>query len=459
MSNHADVIVVGAGISGLCAAHQVTRHQGPESVLVLEASTTAGGYARTIIDNGIMWDWGPNGFLDREPLMLRWVDQLGLSDRLIRANEAAARRFILKNDRLVEIQPPPRFLLTSLLSLKGRARLMCEPFIRAKRDDDPESIWDFASRRIGKEAADLLVSAMVLGVFGGDAKKLSLKHCFPRMHEMETRYGGLVKAMLAKKREGKGGGPSGPGGTLTSFDRGVGTLGDAAADLLSERIRFNQKVTSIERREAGYSLTTKSQQRYTCRALIVATPPDAASSLIQAISPAMSGALGRIEAANIAVVGSAYSRSQIKGSVDGFGFLVPPNQNKRILGCIWTSSVFPHTSPDDLVVLRTMVGGYNDPEAVDLDDDAFVELLKRELHPVMQISGEPQHLNIFRHRQAIPQYLENHQEMLDILDAGEADLPNFALAGAGYRGVSLNDCVVSAYRAVERIQSTEIPAD
>lgn len=346
---------------------------------------------------------------------------------------------------------PPKFLVTPMLSLRGRARLLCEPFIRQKRDDAPESIWDFAARRIGKEAADTLVSSMVTGIFGGDARQLSLEHCFPRMAEMEREHGGLVKAMLAKRKEGSGGGPAGPGGVLTSFKSGIGRLAERAAETLGDRVRLGHKAVSVAPSNGGYRIATENGETVTAESVVLAMPSYAGASVVSGLDEAMAKTLASIAYAHISVVCTAYRRENVGHDVDGFGFLVPRTQNKRTLGCIWTSAIFPHNVPDGWVLLRTLYGGYLDPEAIELSDAELIGYVKQEIHPLLRIDNDPEVVRIYRHRNGIPQYLLNHGEILAELDAAEARHRGFALVGNAYRGVSLNDCVVAAHKAAEKV--------
>ncbi len=453
MHHETKIAVLGGGVTGLCTAHYLAKAYGRDAVLLLEASDYVGGTTRTDAVDGFLLDWGPNGFLDREPLTLEWVEELGLTGQLVRADESAARRFIMKNDKLVEILPPPKFLLTSLLSLPGRARLMCEPLIRGKKDDTPETIWDFAARRIGKEAADTLVGPMVSGVFGGDAKQLSLAHCFPRMAAMERDYGSLLKALIAKKKENSAASPVGPSGVLTSFQDGIGYLPEQAAAQLGDRALANMRATSLAKANGSYQIRCEDGTTVDAQAVVVATPAFTASGIVADLDPALAKTLDAVAYANIAVVCTAFPRDAVGHDLDGFGFLVPRTQQKRILGCLWTSSIFPHQAPEGHVLLRTMIGGYTDPDAIDLTDGQFMDLLRRELYPLLQIEGEPELLSVFRHRRGIPQYLLHHGDCLANVEAAEAAHQGLVFAGNAYRGVGLNDCVVSAQRAVRQVSA------
>jgi oxygen-dependent protoporphyrinogen oxidase len=445
------VAVVGGGVTGLCAAFYLEKAYGPDAVLLLEASDYIGGQTRTDRADGYSVDWGPNGFLDREPLTLKWAEDLGVADRLVRANDNAAHRFVLKNGRMMEVVPPPGFLLSPLLSLKGRARLCCEPLIPQKKDDEPESIWHFAARRIGPEAADTLVMPMVTGIFGGDAKRLSLEHCFPRMFNMERQYGSLLKALLAKKREKQKVSAAGPSGTLTSFPEGVGFLAHSVAARLGDRAWTNARVTGISRENGGYRIETLDGRTVRAEQVVVATPAYVAAEAVAAMDADLTRALGGIAYADIAVVCSGYSRERVGHDMNGFGFLVPPKEGMRTLGCIWTSSIFPNQAPEGTVLLRSMYGGFNDPAAAALSDAELLDYLRREVHPLLGIKTDPEFLRIFRHPRGIPQYLLGHGDLLRAIEAGEDRYPGLVFAGNAYRGVGLNDCVVSAHRAVDRL--------
>ncbi len=455
MREEVKTVIIGGGVTGLCATYYAAENFGRESVLLLEASDYVGGQTRTERADGFHCDWGPNGFLDKEPLTLDWVESMGISDSKVKCNEAAARRFIMKDDRLLEVSGPPKFFLSPLLSVRGRLRVCCEPLIKAKRNGEPESVWSFGARRIGREAADMMVSPMVSGIFGGDAKSLSLEHCFPRMAQMEAEYGGLFKAMIAKRSKGDKVSAAGPSGTLTSFDGGIGVVAETAAKLLRDRTRNNTKALSISKRDSGgYTVKTDGDLTVDAESVILAVPAYAGAVMTSGLDSELSSTLDSIEYANMVVVCTAYRKEKVSHSLDGFGFLVPRNQGKRLLGCLWTSSLFPKHTPKDHVLIRSMFGGYTDQSAIEVNDTEILEQVAKEVHPLLGIDGQPDFVRIFRWPRGIPQYLLNHGEVLASIEAAEKRHKGLALAGNAYRGVSLNDCVVSARRAVDLIAST-----
>ncbi|MFA7692056.1 MAG: protoporphyrinogen oxidase [Candidatus Hydrogenedentes bacterium] len=444
------IIVIGAGVSGLCAAYYLRKALGEDAVLTLEASSCPGGTTRSDQQAGYTLDWGSNGFLDREPLTLAWAKDLGLESDTLKANTAAAKRFIYRNDRLHEVQMPPGFFLSSLLSLRGRLRLCCEPLIKQKRDDTEESVFEFAARRIGKEAAQIMVGSMVLGIYGGNAKELSMRHCFPRMVKMEQDHGGLFKALLAIRRK-RGASPMGPPGVLTTFKGGIGALPELAAKTLHKQIRYNAKVTEVTKREGGYEVHLEQGERLAAQAVVLATPAHAAAAISASLHADAADALAAIPYAGLNVACLGYRRDAVAHDLNGFGFLVPRGQGLRLLGCIWTSTLFPFEAPQGSVLLRVMVGGASDPDAVHLSDEETLALVRKELDPLLGLQGEPELSCVYRHPRAIPQYTLGHGKRLKTIEDAEKALPGLVFAGNAYYGIGLNDCVLSAHRAVKMV--------
>ncbi|MFA6315997.1 MAG: protoporphyrinogen oxidase, partial [Elusimicrobiota bacterium] len=294
------VVIVGAGISGLVTAHYLRRTleaSGETSdILILEADSIPGGTMRTVPDQGFDIEWGPNGFLTNKPHTLDLVRDLGIESRLLRSSDRARKRFVLSEGKLKRLPESPfSFFTSDLLSLAGRLRVMAEPFASAPPEGKDESLAEFASRRLGTEAMEKLIEPMAAGVFAGDPDRLSLKSCFPRIHELEIRYGGLIKAMLSlqwERRRGKAAaiGPdgrpkemsAGPGGVLTSFDKGVRVLIETLAGRLSDSLRFDVNVSSLKRLGSRWELSVSEKGRPSyvqADAVVLACPAGEASRI------------------------------------------------------------------------------------------------------------------------------------------------------------------------------------
>jgi len=459
------VCVVGGGISGLSAAFRL-REAGAQ-VTLLEATDHVGGTIRSERLDGYLVEHGPNGFLDSRVAVLDLVRDLRLEAALVPGNPRARRRYVFARGALRALPSGPLSLLTSgVLTLRGVLRLLCEPFVRARRSLEDESVFDFAARRIGYEAASVLVDAMVTGVYAGDSRRTSLAAAFPRMAEMERTHGGLVRALLALRRARKAsGGPTpgaasaaGPGGQLTSFTEGMQVLTDALAARLEGRIRVGVQVAGLERVGEGWRVTdTHGRDALPERvdAVVLAVPADAAARLLRPHAPDAAAALDAIPYSPAAVVAFGFAPgAPLPRPLDGFGCLVPGQEGRRVLGSVWCSTVFPGRAADGHALVRTIVGGARNPEVVELDDAALLGLVRAELGIVF--GGpvpEPAFTRIVRWPRAIPQYIAGHGARVDRVEAALAQVPGLHMAGNALYGVSVADCIARGAALPARVLS------
>ena len=452
-------VIIGGGISGLSLAHFLRLHEDPGGWELWEASDRVGGTIGTDRVEGYSIDWGPNGFLDREPLTLRFVSELGLKDVLEPANKRSEKRFIVKQGRLHPVPFSPQLILkTGLLTPAEKLRIFAEPFVPARRDDGDESVFDFAARRIGRGAAETFVDPMVSGVFGGIARQLSLPACFPIMRELEVRHGGLVKGMIAHRRERrreqagnpdpkpKSGGPAGPGGWLTSFQSGLDVLAQRLNERLHRVIKTGRPVARVLRHPEAWEVTDESGHTVRSENVVVACPAFAAEQIFRDFDGDLAQAFASISYAPIVVAATGHKRTDIEHPLDGFGFLIPHTQKLRTLGSIWTSSIFEARAPEGHVQFRSMLGGAGDADVLNLTDEELWGTLRRELSHLIGIRGEPAFMRIYRWERGIPQFTLGHRERRLRLEQCAARHPGLYMVGNAYYGVSLNDCVKMAHR-------------
>jgi oxygen-dependent protoporphyrinogen oxidase len=449
------IAIIGGGISGLSALHFIrTRHNETCRAVLYERDSRLGGTIGTDRINGFVSDWGPNGFLDKVPLTLQMIHELGADSQLDPSRSASGKRFIYRRHRLHEISPSPvAFLRSPLLSLKGRLRIVREPFVKTPRADDDESVFDFAVRRIGREAAETLIVPMVSGIFGGDAHELSLKSCFPVMREMEDEYRSLFKAMIkrrkaAKKTGGESAGPAGPGGRLTSFKNGLHTLIEVFAETYRDEIITNHPIQRVVKDAGRYRLVGDSGKTEPFDAIICAAPTYAAVPMVSGIDTELADVLDGIPYASIAVVSLGFKREVIGRELDGFGFLIPRREGLRILGSIWTSSIFSERAPEGMVLMRTMIGGATDPDAAALSDGALLDIVTGELKSIINITDAPAYVRIYKYDCGIPQFVVGHPARMKRLEGILRNHPGLYFTGNAYQGVGLNDCVLRSDRVV-----------
>ncbi len=446
------VVVVGGGVAGLAVTYE-TLERAPRLssgtvVACLEATDRPGGNIRTDVEAGFTCEWGPNGFLDNVPATLALVRRLGIEDRLLPSDRSAAVRFIFRHGRLRKLPSGPiSFLVSDVLSPRGRLRVLAEPLVPARRDTGEEPVYDFVARRIGHEAARVLVDAMVSGIYAGDVGQLSLEATFPKMHRMEVEHGGLVRAMLARMRDrnAASGGPAGPGGTLTSFRGGLQELPDALARAVGSSLRLRSRVTGIaDMGLRGFRVYLEEGAPIDASAVVLACPAWFAAELSTTLDADLSAALSGIPSASLAVVHLGFGVSDFSVRPVGFGFLVPRREGPRILGTLWASSIFPGRAPEDGVLLTTMIGGAHDPEAVGLDDAALTAIARRDLGTTMGITRAPRFVRVFRHPRGIPQYTLGHMSRLETIKKRLEAHPGLYACGNSYHGISVNACVDEA---------------
>lgn len=452
------VAIVGGGVAGLAVAYELMergeRQADSTEILCLEASDRAGGNLRSVREQGFLYEWAANGFLDNAPETITLVRRLGLEP--LRAREAAARRFVFRKGKLREIPlTPPAFLRSDVLSPLGRLRVLAEPLIPARRATDEESVFDFAARRIGSEAASVLVDAMASGVYAGDVRRLSLEACFPKMREMEREHGSLFRALLAKRRKsragaGSSGGPAGPGGTLTSFPEGMQQLTDALAAALGSRLRLRSRVLRLSHLgRRGYRVHLEEGAPLDVDAVVVTAPAGESTRILAPLDAEIGAALEGISCAPLAVVHLGYRRDALGALPEGFGFLVPRGQGPRILGALWASDIFEGRAPAGGLLITAMVGGAHDPTAVELGDEKLMALTRKDLQTTMGVLVAPYFSRIIRHARGIPQYDLGHVARLSAIDARLAGFPGLWISGSSLRGISVNSCVAQAPRLAE----------
>jgi oxygen-dependent protoporphyrinogen oxidase len=456
------VAVVGAGVSGLTVAFELLdraeRRPGGIEVLCLESGDRPGGNIRTFSRDGFTCEWGPNGFLDNSPPTLTLVRRLGLGQRMTRASDTSGRRFIFRDGKLRLVPTdPPSFLRSDILPLGGRLRVLTEPLRRGKRDDGDESVFEFASRRIGRRAATILVDAMVTGIYAGDVRKLSLPATFPIMREMEAKHGTLFRAMLARRKAAKergetSGGPAGPGGALTSFRGGMQELIDGLAARVEKSLRFNERIAAVtDMGRRGFRILRDVGAPLDVDAVVLACPAWRAAGLVRDADPAMAAAMDGIGSAPLAVVHFGYRAGAFGEDPVGFGFLVPRSEGVRTLGTIWSSNVFEGRAPEGSMLMTSMVGGALDHEAHELDEKELVDIVKQDLNRIMDIVAAPYFVEVYRHPRGIPQYELGHLDRVAAIEARAAEHPGLFVCGNSYRGISVNKCVEEAPEIAESV--------
>lgn len=444
------VVIVGGGIAGLAVASEIlalSEARGLEAdVAVLEAAARPGGNIRSSREEGYLYEWGPTGFLDNVPETVALARRAGLGDRLTRASAAAERRFVVRGGRLRELPHGPLgFFASPVLSVSGRLRVLAEPFVPGRRDTSDESVLSFARRRIGREAAEVLVDAMVTGIWAGDADKLSVGSAFPKLVRLEREYGGLVRGMIGSWRKLSGGGPAGPGGKLSSFPDGLEELPAALGAALGPRLALRAPARAIERAAGnGWRVIAEGAPPREADVVVLAAPAWSAAAILEELDPELAGLAAAVPDVPVAVVHLGFGRAEAGGKLPGFGALAPRGETRSLLGVLVPSNIFPGRAPEDAVLATAMLGGARDPGVLDRDDGVLTAGALAEIRRITGLTAEPRFVRVLRHPRGIPQYNVGHGARLAAIDAALRRHPGLFVAGNSYRGIAINACAADA---------------
>ena len=454
MNPASDVVVIGAGISGLASAWWL--QSSGRRVTVIEAASRAGGTIGTIRDSGYLIETGPNSTLETSPLIAQLLGETGTAAQRVYANPAAKKRFILRDGTLLPLPLTPQaFVRTRLFSAGAKLGLLRELFVGRSPADSEETVAQFVRRRLGAEFLDYAINPFVAGVYAGDPERLSVRAAFPKLVEIEQRYGSLIRGQIkgAKERR-RSKEVSKQAAPMLSFGDGMQTLTDGVAGHLAD-LRLGTRATSVSRTATSDWEVSATGERgavsLRARAVLIATPAAAAARLVKPHAGGASAALEQIPYPPVASVASAYARADVAHALDGFGFLVPKKERRRILGTIFSSTLFDNRCPPGMALLTTFVGGMRQPELAELDETAIAALVQEELAALLGVRAAPQRIWVHRWERAIPQYTLGHLARMAAVDEAERALPGLFFC-ANYRGgISVADCIKSSRAAADRI--------
>jgi len=445
MESNTPVGILGAGISGLSIAWALKK-KGITATLY-EKKDTAGGVIQTRRDNGWLVEEGPNTMLVRNQKIWDLLDELQLADQIIKPGAAAKKRYIIRDKKLCAAPMSLMdFLKTDLISTSAKFRLLKEPFISAPLNDD-ESIAGFIRRRLGSEPLNYAVNPFVSGIYAGDPKKLSIKHTFGSIFKMEKRHGSITKGFLKREKHN-----SKAERALISFEDGLQTLPKAFHKKLGDTVQLNAPISKISRTATDWNLELQTGEKVNHRAIVSTVPayqlqdiwsvPKSTQSIRQ---------LADIDYAPMSVLGLGFKRDQVNHSLNGFGMLIPEVEPFSLLGCLFSSSLFPNRAPQGHVLLTCFMGGARHRALAGQSMSTLISESLAQLDKLLGVEGQP----VFSHHtywpKAIPQYSVGYDTYLQCMDQMEKTNPGFYLAGNYRGGVSVPDCIINGFETAERI--------
>lgn len=458
------VVVIGGGISGLSTAYylrQKALRAGVDiEVMLIEKERTFGGCIVTEKADGFVIEGGPDCFLSEKPWTIRLCEDLGLAHRLLCTNEENRRVFILSRGTLHEL--PEGFMLmiptsftpflkSSLISLPGKLRMAVDLFLPRKRSGEEESLAQFVRRRLGNEALEKIAEPLVAGIHAGTPETMSLISTFPRFIQLEEEYRSLILGMMARKRKARQLAQRHSGPKRTMFMALVGgmmELTDALSTRLDERsLLSHKKVVRIHRRgdsdphHPTYEVHVEGGETMRANCVILATPVHVTAGLLKEMDETLSEVLSSIPSVSTATISLVYRGNEIHHPLNGFGFIVPRTEKRKVMASTWTSTKFTHRSPPGFVLLRAFVGGAQNEDLLNVDDEPMIEMVREELRDIMGITADPILTRIYRWEKSMPQYRLGHAQKLAQLEEGLLRYPGLYITGCAYRGIGISDCI------------------
>lgn len=469
MEQQRTFVVIGGGIAGLSAAYYLHKNASqqamPFSIHVYEQSQDFGGKISTERLDGFVIEGGPDTFVTTKPWAVELCRELGIADSLQGTNPRLKKTYILHRERLhplpggltmmipTEIAP---MLTTSLLSWPGKVRMGMDFFIPPNPSVGDESMGEFVSRRIGREAYEHLIEPLMSGIYAGDGDKLSMQATLPYLKDLELKHGGLVKGALAvrKARAGSGRAVQGSRSLFQTPRTGLAELVEALIETLrSSGVELHNGVglQQISTQSGRPLLRFSDKSSQLVDGLILATPTFVSAQLLGEQQPVLAAELAEIEYVSTATVTMAFCEDQLTRPLDGYGYVIPRHELRKALACTWTSTKFPHRAPEGRALLRIFIGRAGQQFDIDWGEKNLIELAREELATTLGIQAQPLFTRVHIFENAMPQYNLGHLRRLEIIDDRLKEIPWLALAGAGYRGIGIPDCIFSGEGAAQRL--------
>lgn len=465
------IVIVGGGIAGLSAAYYASKVSGTE-VTLLESSDRWGGKMttdRVPFDGGqFIIEGGPDTFLATKPWGVALCKELGLTDRLHGTNPHKKYTYVLNRNRLLPLPDglammiptnTESILKSRLVSWFGKARMGLDFVIPAKRVNGDESLGQFVSRRLGREAYENLIEPLMSGIYAGDGDQLSLASTFPYLRDLELKYGSLARGALKMRQQSNGKAVQGSRSAFLTPTTGLAEIVEKLVEHLTENgvhLTLSTQVCKITNYQLRYHTDLATGEALESNFVILATPAFVSGTLLESLDPALASDLQSIPYASTATVSLAYRLSDIPRDLDGYGYVIPRREGRRVLACTWTSTKFPHRAPEGHALIRVFVGRAG--QDLPWTESELLDLAKEELNLTLGITAHPLLHRVFLWDKAMPQYNLGHPELLARIDAALEKHPGLALAGNGYRGIGIPDCIHSGELAVKKILVTETPS-
>lgn len=433
----------------------------PVDCLLIEADHRLGGKILSERVDDFIIEGGPDSFITQKKWGVELCRRLGLSDRLVQTHPTEKAIFVLKRGELFpfpegfNLMIPSKllpFLRTPLISPLGKMRMGMDLFIPEKTSKEDESIASFVRRRLGNEAVEQFAEPILAGIFAGNAEKLSIRATFPQFVALEDTYGSLIRGMRERQKQANQTAKKAPAFSLfVTLQEGLFSLiATLQKNLDRVDIVSGRKVSAVEPLEGRYRVAFGSEEQI-ADAVVITTNTEAAAGWTEGWDRPLSELLRQVTYVSTATVSLGFKKEAVRHPLNGFGFVVPRKEKCGIMASTWSSTKFSGRAPKEHVLIRTFLGGAHREDLIAMDDRDLIAAVRDDLRNILGIESAPVVAKVFRWIKANPQYHVGHLDLVSNIEKRCEKHAGFYLAGAGYRGVGIPDCIRQAAETAEKI--------
>lgn len=446
MREQKNVVIIGGGISGLSAAHYLAKRG--IGIDIVERERSVGGSCKSILkDEKYILEFGPHYFRSSDKALMKLARELSIEPLSTASKINPNRRYIYGKKGLFKVPTSASKLFTSSpLSVRGKARLLREPFIRS-RSGESESVASFAIRRFGRIAYERVIAPIFAARFAGDPDQLEIRSTAPNLVDIETENGSILKRFSEAL-------PRIPDDGLMSFKWGMGTLTARLEEGMRQRIMSGVAADRILMGDDGRFVVPidVSAREITADAVILAVSAPEAARMLMEIEPEIVTPLMGISYASLVVAHVAYKKDSLPRDFSGIGFVASKRSNLRMLGLINSSGCFAGKCREPSEVLYSVLyGGAMDPDFIDKDEDEIRSIVASDMEASLGIKAQFDFISIQRWPEAIPQYTMGHKKRIASIKKHLKNIPGIFLAGNYFSGISVSDAIAHSRNIVDDV--------
>ena len=437
MIREINTIIIGGGISGLSSAHFLKKKN--VDYILLESEKKLGGVIQTIKSDGFIFENGPNTIINNNSSINQIIKDYKLNNKIIGPDlNSNSKRFVFYSDNPVAVPNGIwSFLTTPLLSFISKILIFKDFFVKPHNQNT--SVFDFISKRFGKQFHDNLIEPFLTGIYAGNTKKMSAKHSLRRLWDFEQTHGSVLKGFLMSNKKNI---------KSFNFSSGLYEIIFQLKKKLSRDIKTNQKVVKIKKIKKGYEVLT-NDNTFICKNIISTIPSHALAKVL--FDDDLKIKLSKLEYNPIDVFHFVFKKDDIKNDLDGFGILAKPSDKKSFLGIIFSNKIFPHLCPKEYNLYTVLAGGEMQKDLLKMPEKKLQKTILEELKSLIKCNVKPYKTNHFSWKKGIPQYNKFQEDLEQSISLFHKKNKSFKIVGNYHSGVSVSDCIKNAETAVLEI--------